>query len=108
MQELKDSNYKLYDNTTIPGNKVIRIGDLELNGYLDFAITMSNGSDPRTFFFTNLDCSGASADGKINPSSSGKPDMSSCRYFQKTNSTNLISYDKSTYLTSFFDFGEIG
>lgn len=108
MQELKESGYKLYSNTAVPGNKVVRIGDLELDGYLDIAVTLSNGSNPKTFFFRNLDCSGAMADGKINPSSIGKPDMSRCRFFQKTNSTNLISYDKSTYSTSFFDFGEIG
>ena len=108
MQELKEYGYKLYNNTAIPGNLVVRVGDLELDGYLDLAVTLTNGSTPKTFFFKNLDCFGAMDEGKINPLSTGKPDMSKCRYFQKTNSTNLISYDKSTYLTSFFDFGEIG
>jgi hypothetical protein len=108
MQELQDSKFELYKNSAVPGNGVVRVGDLELDGHLDLAITLRNGSEPRTFFFKNLDCSNALADGKINPGSSGKPDPLKCRYFQKNNMTKLISYEKSTLLTSFFDFGEIG
>jgi hypothetical protein len=108
MKELKDSGYKLYNNASVPGNGVVRVGDLELDGNLGLAITMTNGSDPKTFFFRNLDCKQAFADGKINPSTSGRSEVYKCRFFEKRESTQVMISERTTYLASFFDFGEIG
>lgn len=104
--QLKDVTGSIYLNDDLPGTGVVRMGDLELDGYQDIALTIT-GTDnsPKTYFFANKGC----PDDVIKSMTTGseKIDFSKCRYFQKTTAMKRIE-DVITYSTSFFDFHELG
>lgn len=104
--QLKGVSGTIYSNDDLPGTGVVRLGDLELDGFQDIAITVT-GTDnsPKTIFFENKPCSD-----DVKKSLSFGPnavDFSKCRYFQRASTMGKVE-SATTYSTSFFDFHEIG
>lgn len=96
-----------YINFDMAGTGVVRLGDLNLDGYQDLAITISdNGKEPRTYFFSNTDCS-EEVKKNMNPSGDKTIDFAKCRYFGKASQMSTIE-SVNTYSTSFFDYHELG
>jgi hypothetical protein len=104
--QLKDVIGSIYLNDDLPGTGVVRMGDLELDGYQDLALTIS-GTDnsPKTYFFENKGCPEDVI--KSMTTGSAKIDFAKCRYFQKSNSMKRVE-DATSYSASFFDFHELG
>lgn len=104
------SQFTPYKDPTLPGTAVIRMGDLDLDGKIDLAITLTqDGSEPKTHFFMNQDCD---EDFKKKLTSSGQQiNWDKCRHFAKKTeiSSGMSILDNvKIYSTSFFDFHEIG
>lgn len=104
------SQFKPYNNSNLPGTAVIRMGDLDLDGKIDLAITLTqDGAEPKTHFFMNQDCD---EDFKKKLTSSGQQiNWDKCRKFaEKTEISSGMSIldNVNIYSTSFFDFHEIG
>lgn len=96
----------IYINDKLPGTGVVRLGDIDLDGFPDFVITVldSNGK-PRTVFFDNKECD-ANFIATLN-STKTYTDTSRCRHYQRVDNMGLIE-NKDIYSLSFFDYHELG
>lgn len=96
----------VYINDELPGTGVARLGDLELSGRQNLAITITGtDSSPKTIFFANKDCPESVT--KKMTTGSASVDFSRCRYFERVTSMGKVE-SATTYSTSFFDFHELG
>lgn len=106
LYDLKGVSGTIYQNDDLPGTGVVRMGDLELDGFQDLAITITgNDNTPKTIFFENKECPDDVK--KTMTTGSATVDFSKCRYFQRVSSMGKIE-SAITYSTSFFDFHELG
>jgi hypothetical protein len=94
----------------LPGTGVVRMGDLDLDGKLDLAVTVrENGKDPKTYFFMNQECD-EKARKEMNPSEA-QINWDKCRYFTKRpdiSSGMSVIENSNIHSASFFDFHEMG
>lgn len=96
----------VYLNDNLPGTGVVRMGDINLDGYQDISITIAeSGKEPNTYFYKNVECGNDIKD-VMNPSKA-PIDFGKCRYFIKANDLDLIEKE-SVYSSSFFDYHELG
>lgn len=100
------SQFSAYINNNLPGTGVVRLGDIDLDGYQDFSITAAEGDkDPKTYYFKNSDCTDE-VKKKMNPNNDNI-NFEKCRYFKRATDMSLIE-NSNTYSSSFFDFHELG
>lgn len=97
-------------SSEMPGTGVVRMGDLDLDGKLDLAITLKEGDkEPKTYFFMNQDCD-EKVRSEVFPSGL-QINWNKCRYFtkrQEISSGMSVLDNANTYSVSFFDFHEMG
>lgn len=96
----------IYINNDLPGTGVVRMGDLELDGYQDIVLTIT-GSDntPKSIFFENVACPESVT--KTMTTGGSPVDFSKCRYFQRVKFMGKVE-SLTSYSTSFFDYHELG
>ena len=95
----------VYVNNDLPGTGVVRLGDIDLDGYLDLSISFSEGDKVKTYFFKNSECND-DAKKIINPTGA-QVNYERCRYFKRT--TDMATVESATvYSSSFFDYHELG
>ncbi len=96
----------IFVDDKIPGTGVVRLGDVELDGYPDLVITVVDSSDkPRSIFFNNKECdsnfiallntTGRYTDGGL------------CRRFVRYTNMDIIE-SNAVQVVAFFDYHEIG
>lgn len=96
----------VYINDNLPGTGVVRLGDIDLDGYQDFSVTFSEGDkEPRTYYFKNSDCTD-DVKKQMNPSGA-QVNFAKCRYFRRSADMGLIE-NANAYSSSFFDYHELG
>jgi hypothetical protein len=106
------ANGTAYRNPKIPGTGIPRFGDIELDGYQDMILTISQptvaNTPVNTYFFGNVPCPQNIVDGLKGKNASFDP--SNCRYLDgnQLNSQLSIIRSKTSYSVSFFDFAELG
>ena len=106
------ANGKAYKNIKIPGTGLPRFGDIELDGFQDMALTITQPTveniPTNTFFFGNVACPQNIVDDLKSKNASF--DAAGCRYLDgsQLNSQLSIIRSKTSYSVSFFDFAELG
>lgn len=96
----------VYINNDLPGTGVVRMGDLELDGYQDIVLTITGADNsPKSIFFENVACPESVT--KTMTTGSSTVDFSKCRYFQRVKSMAKVE-SAISYSTSFFDYHELG
>ena len=105
----KQEQVTAYLNENLPGTGVVRLGDIDLDGFQDISITFSESDkEPKTFYFKNSECT-EEIKKQMNPNPSAGQHISfdKCRYFKKSTDLGLIE-NVNAYSSSFFDYHEMG